>query len=156
MKKNIIISMVFIAGLALLTTLLYIVTTSSPATLSEDDTVKIAASIFPIYDIARHVAGDEVEVVLILPSGVSPHTYEPKPKDLKNLEGSDIILTTGLEVDHWVESLGLDQANLVELHNDVDLIIRQSDDDDVNDFTDSHFWLSPINAQKIFMIRVWP
>ena len=37
----------------------------------------VAVSIFPIYDLARQVAGDRLDVVLVLPPGRSEHGFEP-------------------------------------------------------------------------------
>jgi zinc transport system substrate-binding protein len=35
--------------------------------------VKVAATVFPVYDIVRQVAGGSVDIVLLLPPGASPH-----------------------------------------------------------------------------------
>ena len=39
----------------------------------------VAATVFPIYDLARRVAGDRLDVRLILAPGLDPHGYEPRP-----------------------------------------------------------------------------
>lgn len=52
-----------------------------------------------ITDIAREVAGDRARVVGIMPSGVNPHTYEPKPDDSIVLRKADLVLYNGLHLE---------------------------------------------------------
>ena len=42
---------------------------------SLDQKIKVTATIFPLYDIVQSVAGDKVDVKLILSPGSSPHTF---------------------------------------------------------------------------------
>ncbi|MEX0877818.1 MAG: zinc ABC transporter substrate-binding protein, partial [Candidatus Spechtbacterales bacterium] len=51
----------------------------------ENNKLKVAATIFPLYDIVSNVAGDSVDVELLLPSGASPHFYEFTPRQLAGL-----------------------------------------------------------------------
>jgi len=41
--------------------------------------LRVVATIFPLADLARNIAGDAVEVACLLPVGASPHTFEPRP-----------------------------------------------------------------------------
>ena len=36
--------------------------------------LQVAATIFPLYDLVRQVAGEHAKVVLLVPPGASPHT----------------------------------------------------------------------------------
>ena len=49
------------------------------ATPASATPLKVAATIFPLYDLVRQVAGPAVEVVLLVPPGGSPHTFTVKP-----------------------------------------------------------------------------
>ena len=49
-----------------------------------------------ITDLARQVCGPEIEVVGIMPPGVDPHTYTPRPQDLILAGRADLILYNGL------------------------------------------------------------
>ena len=66
---------------------------------------KIVVSIFPIYDLTKRIAGDRAEVHLVLPVGKSEHAYEATPKEIAKLEGANLGIAVGLEMDAWVESL---------------------------------------------------
>lgn len=66
---------------------------------------KVAVSIFPIYDLARRVAGDRVDVRLVLPPGKSEHGYDPTPKEIAALDGAKVGFAVGLDMDGWVENI---------------------------------------------------
>ncbi|HEY5936733.1 MAG TPA: metal ABC transporter substrate-binding protein [Kofleriaceae bacterium] len=66
---------------------------------------KIVVSIFPIYDLTKRIAGDRAEVHLVLPVGKSEHAYEATPKEIAKLEGANLGIAVGLDMDVWVESL---------------------------------------------------
>src|SRR5258708_19598637 len=61
---------------------------------------RIAASIFPLYDITRRVAGDRLPVQLVLPAGQSEHTFDPKPPAVKNLPEAQLLFPVGLGLHH--------------------------------------------------------
>jgi ABC-type Zn uptake system ZnuABC Zn-binding protein ZnuA len=70
--------------------------------------LKVATTIFPLYDLVRNVAGPAVEVVLLLPPGASPHTFEAKPGTIRTLTGSTILFAIGHGLDDW--AIGLAQG----------------------------------------------
>ena len=69
---------------------------------SESTRPKVAVSIFPLYDIARRVAGDQLEVVLVLPVGRSEHSYRPTPREIARLSGTRLAVGVGLQMDTWL------------------------------------------------------
>jgi zinc transport system substrate-binding protein len=66
---------------------------------------KVAVSIFPLHDITKRIAGDRLDVVLVLPPGKSEHGYDPTPKEIARLEGTKLGIAVGLDMDGWVESI---------------------------------------------------
>ncbi len=67
--------------------------------------IKVAATIFPVYDIVRQVGGNRAEALLILPPGASPHTFEVTPAQVKAVQGAKILFTVGGEVDAWAAAI---------------------------------------------------
>jgi len=67
--------------------------------------LKVAATIFPLYDLVRQVAGPEIEVVLLVPPGVSEHTFTVKPGTVRALTGCAVIFAIGHGLDDWVARL---------------------------------------------------
>jgi len=67
--------------------------------------LKVAATIFPLYDLVRNVAGPAAEVVLLVPMGASPHTFDAKPGTIRVLTGSAAVFAIGHGLDDWVTRL---------------------------------------------------
>jgi zinc transport system substrate-binding protein len=65
----------------------------------------VAATIFPIGDIARAIAGSVADVVVILPAGASPATFEPAPDVVRRLAGARVIAAVGAGADNWASDL---------------------------------------------------
>ena len=116
---------------------------------------KVAASIFPLYDIVKNVAGSEIETVLILPPGASPHTFDPSPKDVRVSSGSSIMFAIGHGLDNWsfkiAESAGIDEIYIVDKNIDLlDFEEHEDEDEDEPEHeeyeNDPHYWLSVGNA----------
>lgn len=73
--------------------------------LNNGDKVKVAATIFPLADIAENIGHDKVEVVNIVKPGASPHTFEVEPSDVKQLQGTDILFAIGGRLDNWTTDI---------------------------------------------------
>jgi zinc transport system substrate-binding protein len=83
---------------------------------------KVATTIFPLYDMTKQIAGDEFEVVLILPSGTSPHMFDPQPSLLKELQGSQAIFAIGHGLDNWATTIARSiDSPIITLDDGVDL-----------------------------------
>lgn len=100
---------------------------SGDSNSSNDEEVVIAASIFPIVDIAQNIAGEEIEIIQVLASGASPHTYDPSPRQLEELEKADLIFRIGEDFDDWVLKGSVEESKVVNLYTNVEL--HESDHD---------------------------
>ncbi|MCX8022509.1 MAG: zinc ABC transporter substrate-binding protein [Syntrophorhabdaceae bacterium] len=65
----------------------------------------IVTTLFPLYDFARHIGQDRVEVILLLPPGVEPHGFEPKPGDIAKIKKSRLFIYTGDVMEPWVRTI---------------------------------------------------
>jgi zinc transport system substrate-binding protein len=77
--------------------------------------IQIITTLFPLYDFARNVGQDKVDVVLLLPPGVEPHSFEPKPDDIVRINKADLFIYTGQYMEPWAGDIlkGLDNKNLM-------------------------------------------
>jgi len=67
------------------------------------DKLSVAASIFPLADVAKQIGGEHVEVATLLPPGATPHGFEPQPRQVEQLADCRLLLAVGLGVDPWAE-----------------------------------------------------
>jgi len=106
---------------------------------NSSDKQKVAATIYPLYDMTREIAGDEFDVILMLPAGASPHTFDPQPSLLKDLEGAESVFSIGNGLDNWAgnltESIGAEE---VVVDTNLDLLETQDSHDDHDDEDEDH------------------
>jgi ABC-type Zn uptake system ZnuABC Zn-binding protein ZnuA len=105
------------------------VVTSRDEAAGGDGRTVVVATTTQAADLARNVAGDDVEVVGLLSPNADPHDYEIRPHDLQALADADLVVRSGGDVDEWVLEAGTD-ARVVTL--------MQGDD--------PHWWQDPRNA----------
>ena len=135
--------------------------------------LKVAATIFPLYDLVRQVAGEKADVVLLVPPGVSPHTVAFKPGMMRELAGSAALFAIGYGLDDWAVRLSADAGvnHVVQSHGDQALPtevraghhahtsveprqepMSHAGHGSPGDAVDPHYWLSIPNAMH--MVRV--
>lgn len=69
----------------------------------EDEKLSVVTTLFPYYDFARAVAGDRIDLKLILPPGQESHSFEPTAADLIAMEEADVLICNGGESEQWVK-----------------------------------------------------
>lgn len=111
---------------------------------SPDGTIKVAATIFPLFDIVRNVGGERVNAVLILPPGASAETFSISPDTVRALSGAKAVFAVGAMLDDWASQGIVDGgARLVTASNGIAFRTFSSG------AHDPHYWLSFDNAMKI-------
>jgi ABC-type Zn uptake system ZnuABC Zn-binding protein ZnuA len=98
-----------------------------------DDRRIVVATTTQAADLARNVAGDEIEVVGLLAPNTDPHEYEVRPRDLQALAEADLVVRSGGDLDEWlaeaIEGAGSDAQVLTLMRGD-----------------DPHWWQDPRHA----------
>lgn len=69
------------------------------------DKINAIATISIIGDVVRNVAGDAVNLVVLVGPDGDAHEYEPIPTDSVNIAKADIIFENGLHLEHWLDKL---------------------------------------------------
>lgn len=133
-----------IKRILLLWTAFAIVALSACGTAQEEDSrLTVAVSIPPLSTIVRAIAGDQVEIVTLIPPGNSPENYEPTPNILRKLEDSSLYFSLGVPAEEAnikpkAPQLNKDLivVNLYEYSNEAypDLLVEGE--------RDPHLWLS--------------
>lgn len=74
----------------------------------------VTASILPTKYFIEQIAADTLDVNVMVTKGADPHTYEPKPMQMKNLEKSVLYFAVGIEFEHaWLDRFKKSYPNLV-------------------------------------------
>ncbi len=115
----------------------------------------VSVSTFALYDIAKYIGGDNVNVQMVIPFGVEVHSFEPTPKTIIQIKKSALFFYSGAELEPWIVRLA-QSANMFDMSQYVDL--READDaeEDVeghhhhgDDAHDPHYWLDIGNMKLL-------
>ena len=105
----------------------------------------VAATIFPIADIVRQIAGDQIEVIQIIPSGGSEHFFELTPSLAAQLSKVDSIFYIGYGLDDWIKGVN-DNAKYIQVSDGITILPFHNGRDEERD---PHYYLSYENAKLI-------
>jgi len=137
---------------------LYACGTNVNSTKNENGKINVVATIFPEYDFLRQIAGDHINLTMLLKPGAETHSYEPTPKDVLNVQNADLFVYVGGDSDAWVSGIldSMDQSNMniVTLMDCVSLVeeeavegmVAEEEKDTDEPEMDEHVWTSPKNA----------
>jgi len=133
---------------------------TSPA--KANDKINVTSVIFPSYDFVRAIAGDRVNLTMLLPLGSESHSYEPTPQDIIAIKNSSLFIYPGGENSDWVErildSISNVSDNMIVLSM-IDLVdaveeeivegMEEEEEEEEETAYDEHVWTSPQNAKEI-------
>ena len=109
----------------------------------------VSVSTFTLYEAARSVAGETLEINSIIPLGSDAHTFSPTPAQVAAISKSPLFIYSGAGFETWAEPLknSLPQSvKIVDMSQNVTLLKNNDSDHGVYD---PHYWLDIDN-----MIRV--
>lgn len=120
----------------------------------------VLATLFPQFSIADQLAGDLVEVKMIIPVGSDPHEFEPTPVQRVQLNTADVVFYTSETFEAWMHTIEESATgHLVDLSSSVRLIDGEahdhthaisyplrSDDHEHDEDKDPHYWVDPANG----------
>lgn len=121
-------------------------TGSAPA----DAKVRVMTTVFPLKEFAAAVAGDRGEVELLLPPGAGPHTWQPRPGDVRRLAECDLLIYIGADLEPWlpgmIKALPGGGVRTLEATAGLTLLETPGEEDEEeaghgHDAMDPHVWL---------------
>ena len=134
----------------------------------DETTLRVVATIFPIYDWAREVLGQVpgVELVWLQDTGVDMHSYQPTAEDMLLVSSCDLFLYVGGTSDNWVDDAlqeavnqNMEVVSLLDVLGDAARLeeltegMQDDHDHDGHDHEDAeydeHVWLSLRNAEVL-------
>lgn len=145
---------------------------------AEEKKLRVVTTLFPYYDFTRQIAGEQVELSMVIPAGMDSHSFEPTPADIRLIQNADLLICNGGVMEQWVNrvltSLDTSGLTVVTMMDYVDTVEEElvegmedaghehgdhvhTDGDHVHDEDESHYeieydehiWTSPVNAMKI-------
>lgn len=101
----------------------------------------LLVSLPPYKTLVQQIAGDEFEVVSVVPVNADPHTYEPTSRQLTQVARGEVWFRIGEPFENKLIPL-LKETELVDLRHGV-AMIEEGHTCCHHDHQDRHIWLSP-------------
>jgi len=114
---------------------------------AEAQKIRVGVTINPYVEFVRKVGGDRVDVVVLVPQGADPHTFDLTPSAIKAVSDARIYFKVGAGLEfevNWLDKLAELNPNMliVDTSTGVELIGSEG-------HFNPHIWLSPRNAIRI-------
>ena len=114
--------------------------------------VKIITTTSFIKDLVQNIAGEDYNVISIMPVGGDPHIYDAVPQDAQLIADADLIFRNGLYLEGWLDKLinnSGTKAEVITVTDGVDAILSI----EYHGAPDPHAWMSVENA-KIYVNNI--
>jgi len=140
---------------------------ATPPFAQDGAKISVVTTIFPLYDFARAVAGNDAELTVLLKPGAEIHSFEPTPADIIKMQNADLLLYIGGENEVWVQRvldsmeenaprflMLMDTVEVVEdeLVEGMEAEETNGGDENEGPDLDEHIWTAPTNA--VMMVNV--
>ena len=117
--------------------------------------LNIAVSIIPQKNFVEKIAGEKANVFAIVKPGASPHTYEPKPSELKEISQANIYFPIKIDFENaWLEKFATQNRDMkiVEMTKGVNFITMKKHKhhggkEETIIKPDPHTWTSALNVK---------
>lgn len=147
-----------------------------------ENKLKVVTTLFPYYDFTRQIAGDKVELTMVVPAGMDSHSFEPTPADMRTIQEADILICNGGAMEQWVsqvtEALDTSHMTVVTMMEYVDVVEeeivegmeeeehfheeehsheeehfhKEEHSHEEEHEYDEHIWTSPVNAMRFTQV----
>jgi ABC-type Zn uptake system ZnuABC Zn-binding protein ZnuA len=109
--------------------------------------IRVAATTTVLADLVRQVGGDRLTVDALVPAGVGPEDYEPRPEDARRLADAQLIVKNGLGLDDFLDRLVAANAAATPILTLSDGVAPIS----VGGRPNPHLWLDPTIVRDTYV-----
>ena len=94
---------------------------------SDKSGFNIVTTLYPAYDFAREIAGDKVNITMLLKPGEESHSYDPTPQDIIRIKECDLFIYNGGENEEWVDGIvdSLGDVRVIRMMDCVDRLYEE-------------------------------
>ncbi|MFC2033495.1 metal ABC transporter solute-binding protein, Zn/Mn family [Chloroflexota bacterium] len=111
--------------------------------------IGVVVTILPQAEFVESIGGERVDVVVMVPPGASPHTYEPLPSQMTALSAAVMYAKVGSGVDFelvWMDKLISINKDILVTDCSQGVEMRDNTGDSEHGLLDPHIWMSPLRA----------
>lgn len=111
--------------------------------------LKVAVPVAPQKYFAERIGGERVSVSILIAPGREPDVYDPSPREIVQIAGSDVIFTSAFAFEkRMAQNLSKTNPGIVfaDLNRGIKMRVMEMGHDHETGGPDPHTWLSPANA----------
>ncbi|MEO1482297.1 MAG: zinc ABC transporter substrate-binding protein [Myxococcota bacterium] len=108
----------------------------------QDDTVRVVTTTTMLRDLVLELGGERVTAQSLVGVGADPHVFQPKPSSARAVANSDLVITSGLGLEGWIDDLVRNAGG----HRPVQVASAGVEPIRMEGFkagVDPHFWFDP-------------
>jgi zinc transport system substrate-binding protein len=128
---------------------------SSPEQQTSQKQLIIVVSILPQADFVEHIGGDKVEVIVMIPPGANPATYEPTASQVKAVSSAGMYAKVGSGLvfeEVWLDKILSTNPDMLVVDTSKGVTLMEmkqhhNEEENSRSGTDPHIWLSPANVK---------
>jgi zinc/manganese transport system substrate-binding protein/manganese/iron transport system substrate-binding protein len=118
---------------------------------ADPDALRVTATTTVLADIVKSVGGTRTSVQSIVPPGVGPEDYEPRPADARAIADAQLLVSNGVGLeaflDRLIRSAGGEAAPRLVLGDGIPAI-------EVDGEPNPHFWLDPTIVRDAWLPKI--
>lgn len=76
-----------------------------PVSLAEGEKLQVVATTGIVADVVKQVGGDLIDLKILLPVGVDPHTFEPAPRDIATVADAHAVFANGAGLEAFLDEM---------------------------------------------------
>lgn len=130
----------------------------SPPEIPVGERLRVVATTTLVGDVLSFVGGNEIELTILMPFNIDPHTFEPTPDDLRMLTEAHVIFINGYGLEtslYDILQTAAESVPIVSLSAGISTLDLDSDsvatelvqqEGNPNLVVDPHLWLDPSNV----------
>ncbi len=110
----------------------------------------VVVTIPPLAGLAERIGGDRLEIQVLADAGQDPHTFEPTPRQLAQIESARLLIGVGLPFEvRLVQKLHGVERGLMITDASAGILKRAMHTGHGHDHPDPHVWLSPVKLEAV-------
>jgi zinc transport system substrate-binding protein len=110
--------------------------------------IHVVVTVLPQKLFVDKIGGEKVETNVMVESGASPHSYSPKPSQMRTITQADIYFTIGVEFEEiWLKKFVNQNRDLLVIDSAKDIEKNRSNHH--HHEIDPHIWVNPVNVKII-------
>jgi ABC-type Zn uptake system ZnuABC Zn-binding protein ZnuA len=128
---------------------------SARASVAQNGKLNVVATTTLVGDTVRRVAGDSVNLTVLLPPGTDGHSYEPTPQDIAAVADANVVFANGLGYETFLQALITNadsSTKVVEVSRNITPLTfteegqHAGEQGDEGLGVDPHVWFNPLNV----------